>query len=241
MKNFNVKAYGGHGQKFKNKLKVSEEILKDFINFKNENFRAIKSPFCNFADAYSTIENYKNVLRFSLGNLTPSIIKIEMGLYHGCEKLVEKQVIQETYFSNNVSFNHWVNFGNLRYCQLPIKSRLSINVILVFVEGFELTIGCVSMNLFDENKKFISGVQDLNLWPFYEIDERLGCMKEYKGRKHDQNENRDDVISNIHSFFSKIVLQFETFISPMFYSSRNINQIREWKLSLNQDDIDDEE
>jgi phosphatidylinositol-4,5-bisphosphate 3-kinase len=55
--------------------------------------------------------------------------------------------------------------------------------------AFELTIGCVSVNLFDEHKKFKSGLQSLNVWPFYEIDERLGCMKEYKGRKYDPSED----------------------------------------------------
>jgi hypothetical protein len=114
------------------------------------------------------MEKYKNILRFSIGNFTPMKIKIQFDLFHGCEKLVQSQVIQEVYFSNNVQINKWTDFGNLRYCQLPVKTRLSINVILVFREpAYELTIGCVSMNLFDEKKKFRSGVQNLNIWPFY--------------------------------------------------------------------------
>jgi hypothetical protein len=73
---------------------------------------------------------------------------------------------------------------------LPVKTRLSVNVILIFKEdGKQLTIGCVSMNLFDEKKKFSAGKSDLNLWPFYEIDERLGCMKEYKGLYYDVKYN----------------------------------------------------
>jgi hypothetical protein len=44
-----------------------------------------------------------------------------------------------------------------------------------------LTIGCVSMNLFDEKGRFKNGMRELNVWPFYELDERLGCMKEYNG------------------------------------------------------------
>ena len=59
-------------------------------------------------------------------------IKVELDLYHGCEKLVETQVVEEVYFSNNVVFDKWTNFGDLRYCQLPVKTRLSANVILVF-------------------------------------------------------------------------------------------------------------
>ena len=80
-------------------------------------------------------------------------------MFHGCEKLVQNQVIQEVYFSNNVQINKWTDFGNLRYCQSPAKKKFSINVILVFREPtYELLISCVFMNLFDEKKKFISGV-----------------------------------------------------------------------------------
>jgi hypothetical protein len=43
-------------------------------------------------------------------------IKVELDLYHGCEKLVETQVVEEVYFSNNVVFDKWTNFGDLRYC-----------------------------------------------------------------------------------------------------------------------------
>ena len=65
-------------------------------------------------------------------NLTPYKIKIEMDLYHGCEKLVNNRVIEEVYFSNNISINKWKNFGDLRYCMLPVKTRLSVNIVLVF-------------------------------------------------------------------------------------------------------------
>jgi hypothetical protein len=181
-------------------------------------------------------------MRFSLGNLTPYKIKIECDLYHGCEKLVETKVVEEVYFSNNVLFDKWCNFGELRYCQIPIKTRLSINVILVFREpNYEITIGCVSMNLFDEKKRFKSGVRDLNIWPFYEIDERLGCMKEYNGRFYDPTKNRDEVIRNIHNYFTKLVLKFESFVCPMNYSSRDISKINQWGFILNKDDKEDQE
>jgi hypothetical protein len=44
-----------------------------------------------------------------------------------------------------------------------------------------MIIGCVSANLFDEKGTLRTGVKGLNVWPFYEIDNRLGCMKEYYG------------------------------------------------------------
>ena len=140
----------------------------------------------------------------------PTKIKMELTLYHGCELLVEKQIIESnTWFSNNVLINKSVNFGALRYCQIPVKTRLSINIILAFDKpGQDLTIGCVSMNLFNEKQKFKSGRQALNLWPFYQIDRRLGCMKEYKGREYKPNEgldqamDQDTLIQKIHNEFA---------------------------------------
>jgi hypothetical protein len=58
---------------------------------------------------------------------------------------------------------------------------LSFNIMMLTKEGQALTIGCVSLNLFDEKGRFRSGLIEFNVWPFYEIDERLGCMKEYNG------------------------------------------------------------
>ena len=100
----------------KREVSFKEEVSCHFEAYKDENFDAIKFPFCNFADQTHTIESYKNILRFSLGNFIPMKIKVELDLYHGCEKLVETQVVQEVFFSNNVHFNKWTNFGNLRYC-----------------------------------------------------------------------------------------------------------------------------
>ena len=40
------------------------------------------------------MQAYKNILTFSVGTYTPTKIKIECTLYHGCEKLVEEQVIE---------------------------------------------------------------------------------------------------------------------------------------------------
>lgn len=139
-------------------------------------------------------------MRFSIGNFTPLKIRIDCDLFHGCERLVETQVSAEVYFSNNIIVNRWVDFGNLRYCQLPMKTRLSVNIVMVFKEhGHELVIGCVSLNLFDEKKRFRQGMQDFSLWPFYEYDARLGCMKEYKGREYNPDVNQEDIIRTINS------------------------------------------
>ena len=55
-------------------------------------------------------------MKFSIGPHDPIKIRVELTLYHGCEKLVETVVMEDAYFSNNVEFNKWVDFGDLRYC-----------------------------------------------------------------------------------------------------------------------------
>ena len=244
--------------------KFDEKLCKEFEEYKEKNFKNIQDPRCNFADGIPVVESYKNILRFSVGNQSPLKIRVDCFLYHGAEKLVQQSVCGEAFFSNNVLVNKWVDFGNLRYCQLPMKTRLSINIVCVFREpGDELTIACVSMNLFDEKKRFRQGQQDLSLWPFYESDARLGCMKEYKGMAyHDEDDLLEDPTAKkrkrslrdrrgtdaerrefeqtMHAHFSTIVLQFETFVAPLYYSSRDLNIIKSWKLCTNKDDEDDE-
>lgn len=60
---------------------------------------------------------------------------------------------KEVYISQSISFNQVIKFGKLnplRYCQIPIKTRLAFSIKMLFQENAELTIGCVSINLFDE-------------------------------------------------------------------------------------------
>ncbi len=119
-----------------------------------------------------------------------------------------------------------------------MKTRLSFNINMITKEGQSLTIGCVSMNLFDEKGRFRNGLKELNVWPFYEIDERLGCMKEYNGMTVQQAQAKD-FHKNIDSLFTKLVVEFESFICPLYYSSRDEKKIDFFKLSTNKEDKED--
>ena len=146
---------------------------------------------------------------------------------------------KEVYLTQTLSFNQVIKFEGLRYCQIPIKTRMAFSITLVFQENAELTIGCVSINLFDEKGQFRSGIQDLNIWPFYSIDERLGCMKEYNGMKS-EDYRLHSLKGTLHMVFSKLVVGFESFICPMYYSSRDERKISIYQLMKTQEDIDDE-
>ena len=103
-----------------------------------------------------------------------------------------------------------------------------------------LTIGCVSMNLFDEKGRFRNGVKELNVWPFYELDERLGCMNEYNGMTVHQALAKD-FHKILDSLFTKLVIEFESFMCPLYYSSRDEKKIDFFKLSTNQEDKEDKQ
>jgi hypothetical protein len=165
---------------------------------------------------------------------------VECTLYHGCEKICETVSSKDVFFNSSVSFNQLITFGDIKYCQIPVKTRLSFNIVLIFNEGSKLTIGCVSINLFNEKGVFNSGVRDLNVWPFYEIDERLGCMKEYDGLKREIL-NDPALARKIHLLFTKLILVFESFICPMMYSSWDGKKIEKLKLTQTKEDQEDEE
>lgn len=135
-------------------------------------------------------------------------------------------------------FNELITFGKLKYCQIPVKARLSFNIVLIFKQNSQMTIGCVSINLFNEKGIFNSGVRDLNVWPFYEIDERLGCMKEYDGLNREVLKD-PKLAQKIHLLFTKLVIRFESFICPMMYSSRDGRKIDKLNLSRTKEDEED--
>lgn len=73
------------------------------------------------------------------------------------------------------------------------------------------------------------------MWPFYEIDQRLGCMKEYSGM-HLALSKTKDIAKKIHLFFTKLIVQFDTFICPLVYSSRDEKKIQKYGLTQTVED-----
>ena len=233
----------------------SEEYVEEFkqtrLKYINKHMEGVQTHFCNFGEKYDTIKNIRDLMRFDFHNkelglteLTPIKIRVDCTIYHGCDELLEKsnskKQSKSVYFSPNVTFDQVISFENLKYCQIPVKTRLAFDIILIFQENATLTIGTVSINLFDENSQFRSGVQDLNIWPFYEKDERLGCMKEYNGVKSDVSKRKNLSADSIHLEFSKLVVGFDTFICPLVYSSRDEKKITKYKLTKTKEDIEDE-
>lgn len=102
------------------------------------------------------------------------------------------------------------------------------------MENIKFTIGTVSMNIFDDKGLLNSGIRDLNIWPFYEIDSRLGCMKEYNG----YSASSDSKV-NYKTLFSKLFIEIESFTLPMYYSPRTDEDMANSKYSFNPEDEED--
>lgn len=65
----------------------------------------------------------------------------------------------------------------IRYCQLPKKTRLGFNIKAISSRGEERIIASCSFLIFDSEGTFQEGKHAIKVWPFYKVDERLGCMK----------------------------------------------------------------
>jgi len=89
----------------------------------------------------------------------------------------------------------------------------------------------VSYDIFDETGRFQSGFKSLSMWPFYKCDSRLGCMKEYHGIADSLNPGPES--------FTYLSLQFDEFISPMYWSPREYQDILKKEFSINPDDEQD--
>lgn len=96
----------------------------------------IQKPFCNFADQYNVIESYQKALKWDFGNYMPIKVRVDCRLYHGCDPLLDgdesKRRSKEIFMAQGINYNQTIKFAGLRYCQIPIKTRLSFSIVLVF-------------------------------------------------------------------------------------------------------------
>lgn len=126
--------------------------------------------------------------------------------------LFDKQETPPQPFGNQPIFNTSFRFGSIRVSQLPLETRIGVNVSMISATGDNLVIGCACKNLFDNSGKLIQGRINLNLWPFYRIDPRITCMGEYYCRVPGDS----DKVKNCF-----ITLQFDSYQCPMYYSLRD--------------------
>jgi phosphatidylinositol-4,5-bisphosphate 3-kinase catalytic subunit alpha/beta/delta len=99
--------------------------------------------------------------------MIPYLILPTIYLFIGNRLLHEKIESPPVPFSMNPKFDEMIRFGNLRISQLPLETRIGINLTVVGGKGRMMVIGCVQTNLFDKEGKIRQGRVELNVWPFY--------------------------------------------------------------------------
>ena len=122
-----------------------------------ENLLGINDLYSNHSFNFGKMALFKRVM-FGEGSFIPHFIEVDCKLYHGAEEIFTPVTSKRVYFNNCAKFNQWIYFEHLRYCQLPKKTRLSFNIIMTTVENVKITIGTVSMNIFDDQGKLNSGI-----------------------------------------------------------------------------------
>lgn len=233
--------HDNHHKVEKMKAGVHEKYCAARLALINKIIPKISTNWCNYGQSLKTIDAYKSLISAHFGKLTPLKLRVDCYLYHGGDYLVDedksRRKSHEIFFNNNIYFNQWIDF-ELKYCQMPEKTRLSFNIVLIFEEKNvpELVIGTVSTNLFNKQGQFQSGRRELNIWPFYQIDERLGCMKEYNGLTTQQAKTVSQNPQLLHLYFSRLLVYFEVFINPMYYSSRDDRKIERFNLTRTKED-----
>lgn len=68
-----------------------------------------------------------------------------------------------------------------RLSTMTVEDAKEYDFNKVFSKGIEVTVGCVSFNLFDHLGVFKGKNKGFHIWPFYHHDPQLGCMKEFHG------------------------------------------------------------
>ena len=94
-------------------------------------------------------------------------------------------------------------------------------------KGEERIIASATFLVFDCEGNFQEGKHALKIWPFYRVDERLGCMKQYRGYPELKSKK---VASRI---FPELVIQCERFAHKMVWYPRDETLIAKCNLSKN--------
>ena len=158
---------------------------------------------------------------------SPYMLSFEVMLLYGssplenCVKHVKYYPFQ--YFSR---FYEWVEFP-LMVCEVPRETRLGINIYAVSQVGETQVIGCSCMNVFDDRGIIRTGLNPMNIWPFYKVDERLACMGQYWGNTSQHARGSRLVVSEANDLkYSRVYVQYDSYISKQVsFSLRECKQV----------------
>jgi phosphatidylinositol-4,5-bisphosphate 3-kinase catalytic subunit alpha/beta/delta len=188
--------------------------------FKTKQFKAVasklidqnssRSAYMNHGPSSSSAQELANEFKLPFA---PCLLSFDVMILYG------DSVLRDCYkrteycpFNYSARIMEWVDFP-IKISEVPKEARLGINLYSVAQNGENFLIGSFTKTIFDEKGKLRSGLLGLNLWPFYRIEERLGCMQEFWGTTSDYlTENFKEKNENdVHSKYARIFVQFESF------------------------------
>jgi len=205
------------------------------------------------SNRHSTVALHSSFSNFAIGNAglatdMASLFKLpfrlrqlrfEVMLVYGESLLRQCNICtQSLAFTLNPRLYEWVNF-DIRISELPKETRVCVNIYGggEIGMGEECRIGCASKSLFDEFGNIRSGLQALNVWPFYMIEERLACMGDFWGKANvTTTGSASSAPHESHeSDYCQLYLQFDTFLTPTAqWSLRDNDHMKGWYRSLGQ-------
>lgn len=149
---------------------------------------------------------YELALEYSLPAI-PYLLSFDLMLLYG-DSQIKDSLIRTGYTPFNFSsrLQEWCSFP-IKISQLPKESRIGVNIYAISSNGHSYLLGCCSKTLFDEFGNLRTGMQELHIWPFYKVEERLTCMQEFYGMQTDHYESKHkDRLE-----YPRIYLEFDSF------------------------------
>lgn len=139
----------------------------------------------------------------------PYLISFDMMLIYG-DSIIENSFHRTEYCPFNYSSRlmEWVSFP-LKIAELPKEARIGVNIHAIGAAGHSYLIGSCTRTLFDEFGELKTGIQEMQIWPFYRVEERLACMQDFWGMQTDHYEQ----LSKSKLEYSRIYIQFDLFHS----------------------------
>ncbi|CAI2363182.1 unnamed protein product [Moneuplotes crassus] len=145
---------------------VSKSILSRYLEDSTTKLKDFCSNFNNFGCNYDKNYVFK-ILEFEDKSYVPVKMYLKCHLYHGSQLLSNPVYTKKVYYSNNTRINQWIQFGDIRYCDLPRNAKICIDIVCETIEPKHYkhdtqkrlsNINIRESNAFDINKIYMKGI-----------------------------------------------------------------------------------
>lgn len=199
--------------------------LLNFWKRKNEEQKgadrqSTKSNFKTLSDSYCPAKTLMDEFKLPFA---PYYLRFDVKILYG-ESVLKNCFVKSNFFPFEYSgrLMEWICFP-IKVSEIPKEARIGVNVLAVSKIGESCVIGCCTKPIFDDERRMLTGVLSLNLWPFYKIEESLSCMQEFWGTCTDYET----------SSYSKLYLKFDSYIfQDISWSSKDYSHIKKMYNSL---------